>query len=333
MSERKCFNKNYNNSIEKLQKGKKILEDLHVSMKNADLARQKIINKIEKIRSKENKLKKIQAEEAIDLTMHIDGEIHWKNYYHIQIKSREKRGEEIKKFRRLTLLRLQSTLGANLELLKNILSIYGINSSIDYTTVKNDVIKLIKRDYIETDQLFNYVIQLRDELEALQEKVFNLINDTDDKLNEYDDNLFTKEKDLYDLEHRKDILMESEFNVADDLMRCTRDMNRVYKGIENLVDICKADVSPLLDMLGDKSTVTSFNFLLFLQALESRINLLMGSVPKISFQISDRFKPSKKVGNRKESGVTIVEDRVTISLPCPICYGSIQNRKSTLVIL
>ncbi|XP_046665849.1 putative leucine-rich repeat-containing protein DDB_G0290503 [Homalodisca vitripennis] len=335
MSERKCFNKNYNSSIEKLQKGKKILEDLHVSLKNADLARQKIINKIEKIQSKENKLKKIQAEEAFDLTMHVDSEIQWQNYYRIKIKSREKGKEEITKFRKMTLLRLQSTLGGNLELLRNILLVYGINGSIDYTTIESDLIKLIKKDNTELDQLFNYVTQLRDELEAMQEKVFILINETEDKLNEYDDDLFTKEKNVYDLEYRRDTLIESEFNISDDLMRCTRDMNRIYKGIENLVEISKADVSPLLDMLGDKSTVTAFNFLLFLQALETRIIFLMDCVglPKISIQISDRFKPSRKVGNRKESGITMVEDRVTISLPCPVCYVSSQNRKSTLVLL
>uniref|UniRef100_A0A1B6KX67 ODAD1 central coiled coil region domain-containing protein n=1 Tax=Graphocephala atropunctata TaxID=36148 RepID=A0A1B6KX67_9HEMI len=336
MSERKCFNKNYNKLIEKLQKGKKILEDLYVSLKNADLARQNIMTKIETIGFKEEKQKKLQEEEALELEMHFKSENEWLNYYHTKIKSREKEEDEFKKIRRLTFLKYQFILGMNLELLCNIYGYHGFTDSINNSNTKNDVIKIIKRDDLEIEQLFKYVTQLRDELEALQEKVFTLVNETEEKLKEYEDIEFLQVTEKVALERKKQKQIESEFNMADDLMRNTRDMNRVYKGIEQLVKISKADVSPLLDLLGYQGKVTDFNYLLFLQALESRINFLMDiaylSRSSANFTC-DSFKPTRKIETPKTAysrRSTILETKVTISRACPICHPSIRSRKSTL---
>ncbi|KAE8745195.1 hypothetical protein FOCC_FOCC008086 [Frankliniella occidentalis] len=319
LKERAQFNVLYEALVSKLNQGKKIMIDLIEQATHAYDQREESQTKLSVLKERGRQDLIAQSAEMRELQRRFDHDTKLQEFLAVKGQHRvlvdlEAKEALKKKQQREATERLIQQYQAILEQIKE----FSGESDIDRLSAQ-----FLKQEE-ENFALFNYVNELNNELESLQEQVSELRASRD----EQDVTNRQREQQQQDKLHGLRRELEGLTAEADDAQRrldgWTELRNRVLRGIEALFHLVKCDNSPLLELLGGNTNVTPYNLLLYLEMIERRCVEMVnrcyflekatedkGSLPAGGPVVFGDVKPIVKALPTVEA---IVEAH-----PCPLC--------------
>lgn len=319
LKERAQFNVLYEALVSKLNQGKKIMIDLIEQATHAYDQREESQTKLSVLKERGRQDLIAQSAEMRELQRRFDHDTKLQEFLAVKGQHRvlvdlEAKEALKKKQQREATERLIQQYQAILEQIKE----FSGESDIDRLSAQ-----FLKQEE-ENFALFNYVNELNNELESLQEQVSELRASRD----EQDVTNRQREQQQQDKLHGLRRELEGLTAEADDAQRrldgWTELRNRVLRGIEALFHLVKCDNSPLLELLGGNTNVTPYNLLLYLEMIERRCVEMVnrcyflekatedkGSLPAGGPVVFGDVKPIVKALPTVEA---IIEAH-----PCPLC--------------
>lgn len=100
------------------------------------------------------------------------------------------------------------------------------------------------------------------QVEVLKEKVCDQVTEWRDKVDNQETLSVEQTNKLKQLESAKGESTEQFVFLSDAIATAERNLDKLYEGIDNLMQISKTDVSPLLQLLGMRKSI--YEYLIFL---------------------------------------------------------------------
>ncbi|XP_046387056.1 coiled-coil domain-containing protein 63 [Ischnura elegans] len=122
----------------------------------------------------------------------------------------------------------------------------------------------------ENFALFNYINELNSELEVLKEQVVDLKEKIEEQKGADARRELQQEETLSELQDELKKCMDESQVAERKLQKCQNILNNLLEGIEALFAITHCDNTPILELLGDNTHVTTFNVMLYLGIIEKR---------------------------------------------------------------
>ncbi|XP_034237156.1 coiled-coil domain-containing protein 63 isoform X2 [Thrips palmi] len=265
LKERAQYNVLYDALVNKLNQGKKIMIDLIEQATHAYDQREESQTKLSVLKERGRQDLIAQSAEMRELQRRFDHDTKLQEFLAVKGQHRvlvdlEAKEALKKKQQREATERLIQQYQAILEQIKE----FSGETDIDRLSAQ-----FMKQEE-ENFALFNYVNELNNELESLQEQVSELraSRDEQDMTNRQREQ--QQQEKLVGLRRELDALTAD----ADDAQRrldgWTQLRNNVLTGIDTLFHLVKCDNSPLLELLGGNTKVTPYNLLLYLEMIERR---------------------------------------------------------------
>ncbi|XP_043282011.1 coiled-coil domain-containing protein 63 [Venturia canescens] len=297
LKERAQFNVQWTKMINELNTGKMIINDLIEQATVTFNQRDEELNKIHALRERGARDLKAHTSEMCELQRTLDNELKLQEFLGVKGQYRQTADLNAKK---------EAERQAKKEEVRNKVAVYtDILKRVKEFTGEEEIDKLTSHFVKQEEEnfaLFNYVNELNDELEGLQSRVAQLRSAIDEAraLNVHRGNqqAETLEKISKQLEEQTALADESEKSLAE----CNDVLEKLLKGIETLFKSVRCDNSPILDLLGDNSTVTMNNVMLYLGIIEKRITDMFNKVHWIdtstksdTMRLDEEKKPHLKV--------------------------------------
>ncbi|KAJ1524047.1 hypothetical protein ONE63_010587 [Megalurothrips usitatus] len=265
LKERAQFNVLYEALVSKLNQGKKVMIDLVEQATHAYDQREESQTKLSVLKERGRQDLIAQSAEMRELQRRFDHDTKLQEFLAVKGQHRvlvdlEAKEALKKKQQREATERLIQQYQAILEQIK------AFSGEADIDRLSAQFLKQEEENFA----LFNYVNELNNELESLQEQVAELraSRDEQDVTNRQREQ--QQQEKLHSLRAELDALTADAEDAQRRLDGWAELRNNVLRGIEALFHLVKCDNSPLLELLGGNTNVTPYNLLLYLEMIERR---------------------------------------------------------------
>ncbi|XP_043481677.1 coiled-coil domain-containing protein 63 [Leptopilina heterotoma] len=310
LKERAQFNALYTKLVNKINAGKQVINDLIEQATIAFNQRDEELSKIHALRERGARDLKNHTSEMCELQRTLDNEMKLQEFLGVKGQCREMTNLNAKKD--------AEHAAKKKEMEDKVAEYTKILTELKEFTGEEDVDKLaanfIKQEE-ENFALFNYVNELNDERESLQNRVEQLragIEEAKALNNE------EGQKQAETLEKLKQEL-EEETRLADEaekeLEKSQEVMNQLLKGVDELFGAIKCDKSPILELLGDDTQVTMNNVMLYLGIIEKEVSNILTKMYS-----TENVNGEEKISEERKSVlVPPTLSDIAPTQPCPLC--------------
>ncbi|XP_011497170.1 PREDICTED: coiled-coil domain-containing protein 63-like, partial [Ceratosolen solmsi marchali] len=311
LEERGQFNILWTRLSNQLNSGKRVINDLIEQATITFNQRDEEINKINGL--KERGLRDLHHHtiEMCEMQRTIDNEMKLQEFLGVKGQYRKMNDLDDKKKAEKELKRQE---------MRNKIGVYNEILALVRQFTGEKVIDKLTQQFLKQEEenfaLFSYVNELNDELEGLQTRVAQLRTSIDEarKLNV----------------HRGEEQAETLKTIASELEKQTNEANATEKklheanavmdsllrGIDMLFHTTHCDKSPILELLGNNSTVNVENVMLYLGIIEKRINEMLNKV----FWIDRMRRQELRIDESKKPKLQIPEiSNIAPTQPCALC--------------
>ncbi|KAB0791856.1 hypothetical protein PPYR_03656 [Photinus pyralis] len=176
---------------------------------------------------------------------------------------------------------------------------------------------------VETVNLasFVYVEQLQSDIENVTEEIMGLQGDIVRQRNLQAARAVQQKTKIEDLK-KQFRAAKKEADSAESASKSMRNnFQKIYNGIDKLFKICKCNVAPLIDLLGENTKINDFNVLLYLQILESDVvDLLANAYYKQKTAAKAKGKAAPSVIREEALVAPMYQVKSLVPTnPCPLC--------------
>ncbi|XP_011147954.1 coiled-coil domain-containing protein 63 [Harpegnathos saltator] len=312
LKERSQFTQMWNKLIGQLNTGKQIINDLIEQATITFNQRDEELNKIQALRERGIRDLKNHTSEMCELKRTLDNEMKLQEFLGVKGQYREMADLNAKK---------EAERQAKREEKQNKIAAFTHNlQTIKQFTGEQEIDKLtahfIKQEE-ENFALFNYVNELNDELEGLQSRMEQLTAAIDEariqNVHRDQEQAETLDKVTKQLEEQTALADAAE----EDLTKCNEVMEKVLNGINALFESIRCDNSPILELLGDNTSVTMSNVMLYLGIIEKQITEMFHKV----YWVDKTSKaPQMRLDESKKSRLKVpILARIVPTQPCSLC--------------
>ncbi|GJQ76414.1 hypothetical protein Trydic_g2129 [Trypoxylus dichotomus] len=208
------------------------------------------------------------------------------------------------------------------ELEKQLASYREILQCITEFTNETEVV-VIARNFSKQEgdnfALFKYIIELNKEMEELSDELSQMHVKIDEQKMLHDQRGLQQANTLESLRQELIEKTAEADRVENDLNTTDRTLDSLLKGIDKLFKICKCNNAPLLELLGNNTTINNYNVLLYLEVLEQRVDeLIMSAYYKEKTTEKKKTKDSIIKEEKIKFVIAPINDIVQ-SNPCPLC--------------
>ncbi|KAJ8683019.1 hypothetical protein QAD02_018811 [Eretmocerus hayati] len=330
LKERHQFNLLWARLNSQLNAGKGVISDLIEQATIAFNQRDEELNKINALKDRAIRDLKNHTSEMCELQRTIDNEMKLQEFLGVKgqyrimddLNAKKEAEKEVKRE----------------EMRKKIASYNEILALVKQFTGEEQLDKLTTQFLKQEEEnfaLFNYVNELNDELEGLQSRVAQLRSEIDEaralNVHRGRQQAETLENIAKNLQEQTDLADAAE----NKLTECNELLHKLLGGIEFLFTAIRCDNSPLLELLGDHSHVTTDNVMLYLGIIEKRVNDMMSKLhwteTSRKLQIpSTATTTTTATTSPKQEPLRVDEDRkpklkppqvsdIAPTQPCPLC--------------
>ncbi|XP_066996668.2 outer dynein arm-docking complex subunit 1 [Anabrus simplex] len=306
LKERAHFNLLYQQLISRLNTGKKIMLDLIEQATLAYDQREEAQSKLHMLKERGRQDMHIHSQEMRELQRKLDHDTKLQEFLGIKGQKRILTDLEAREALKKQQQREETE--------RKIQKYQGILNQIREFSGEEDVDKLAARFIKQEEEnfaLFNYVNELNNELETLQEQVEELKSKIDDQRRVNQQRSEQQQETLSVLNAKLREVCSTADTAKEELQVSSRKLTDLLSGIETVFHLIRCDNSPLLDLLGANAHVTPYNVLLFLGIIERRSNDLLNTVSYLE-------KKAKKGGDSSKLR-TFPVDVVTPTQPGVPC--------------
>ncbi|KAK2581933.1 hypothetical protein KPH14_002385 [Odynerus spinipes] len=312
LKERARFTMLWNKLIGHLNNGKQVISDLIEQATLTFNQRDEEMNKTQALRERATRDLKAHTAEMCELQRTLDNEMKLQEFLGVKGQYRQTVDLQAKE---------EAERAAKRQEQRDKIAAYThILNTIKQFTGESDINRLVTHFVKQEEEnfaLFSYVNELNDELESLQLRMEGLTVASEEAraLHEY------REKQQVETLENISNQLEEQTNLADaaeeELAQCDDEMEKMLRGIEALFKAVRCDNTPILDLLGDNTHVTTSNVMLYLGIIEKRIAEMMHKVYWVDkatkaqqLRLDENKKPRLKVPSLT---------RIAPTQPCALC--------------
>ncbi|KAL0273372.1 UNVERIFIED_CONTAM: hypothetical protein PYX00_006054 [Menopon gallinae] len=325
LQERGKFNTMFQQIMGKLDSGKKVLMDLIEQSTMAYDKREEAFTKLDALRNKARQDLVQHSQEMRELKRRLDHETKLHDFV----------GAKGAKRINVDLETADNSKRNDREMLELHLQEYkAIIGQIKIFFNENDMDRLVSGLLkVEEDNynLFSFINELNKEMGVLKEQVCEARGKIEEQTGENKKTVETQEASLTAL--REELVVRTyEADVAENnLTQCRAIVDRLLEGIQVIFRFLQCDPTPLLSLLGPNTTVTKFNYKLYMNLIEKRVTDINNLVWYLAYskvaQRAEKLFPGQVSTLREqimEHPDTILpkiipSDKVVLSQPCPLC--------------
>ncbi|XP_069670366.1 coiled-coil domain-containing protein 63 isoform X2 [Periplaneta americana] len=311
LKERTYFNKLYQQLVGRFNAGKKMMVDLVEQATLAYDQREEAQNKLRalKDRGKQDLLQ--QSQEMRELQRRLDHDIKLQDFLGVKGQQRIMADLEAKEAQKRKKKR---------EAAEHLIATYeDILSQIKEFTGECEIDRLTAQFVKQEEEnfaIFNYVNELNNEVELLQDQVCELRKKIDDQRDVNNRRALEEQETLARLAYTLAEKRKSADTVANKLEECEALLKKLLDGINRIFHLVRCDNAPILSLLGDNAQVTSYNVMLYLGIIGRRTNDLM-SVVYYMEHMDD--KPSSLIQEEELTKPHLVRiEEMVPTNPCPL---------------
>ncbi|XP_051162078.1 coiled-coil domain-containing protein 63 [Leptopilina boulardi] len=318
LKERAQFNALYNKLVNKINAGKQVINDLIEQATIAFNQRDEELSKIYALRERGARDLKNHTSEMCELQRTLDNEMKLQEFLGVKGQCREMTNLNAKKD--------AEEVAKKKEMEDKVAEYTKILTELKEFTGEEDVDKLaanfIKQEE-ENFALFNYVNELNDERETLQNRVEQLRAGIEEAKAQ---NTEEGQKQAETLEKLKQEL-EDETRLADEaekeLKKSNEVMDKLLKSVDDMFKAIKCDKSPILELLGDDTQVTMNNVMLYLGIIEKEVSNMLSKLYWI-----DKANGDERISEEKRPiFVPPLLSDIAPTQPCPLCFEKEEFQK------
>ncbi|XP_047103466.1 coiled-coil domain-containing protein 63 [Schistocerca piceifrons] len=273
LKERNHFNSLYQQLVSELNSGKKIMLDLIEQASLAYDQREEAQNKLQALKERGRLDVLLHGQEMRELHRRLDYDTKLQDFLAVKAQRRVMADLEAREAQKKQMQREATE--------KMIESYHSILQKIKEFSGEDDVDRLAAQFLKQEEEnfaLFNYVNELNNELEALQDQVDVLKTRIDEQRALNRQRAQQQQDCLADLRSQ----LEERTKEAQDTEDILKDRNdvlsKVLEGIERIFSLAHCAQSPVLQLLGEETRVTTHNVMLYLGIIERCCNDLANSL-------------------------------------------------------
>ncbi|XP_046738263.1 coiled-coil domain-containing protein 63-like [Diprion similis] len=311
LTERQQFNVLWLKLIGQLNTGKQVINDLIEQATVTFNMRDEELNKLHALRERGARDLKSHTSEMCELQRTLDNE--WKLQEFLGVKGQYRDTGD------LNTKKDAKRQNRHDEMQKKVADYTHILELIKQFTGEQEIDRLMTHFVKQEEEnfaLFSYVNELNDELEGLQARVGQLRVAIDEAraLNTHrsEQQAQTLDRIAKQLEEQTSVAATAEKSLAE----CNDVIEKLLRGIEALFRAVRCDNSPILELLGDNSHVTTNNVMLYLGIIEKRITDLFNQVHWVD---KARKAPSRLDESKKPRLKVPVLSQIAPTQPCALC--------------
>ncbi|CAH0385664.1 unnamed protein product [Bemisia tabaci] len=287
LKQRSRFNEVYQNLVRRLETGKQVMLNLIEQATLAFDQREEAQSKLKALQDRDrqdllkhsHELRELQR--RLDYDTKLEEFLGTKGQYRIMADLQTKEAEKQRKQKEEAAQQIKT----NLMILDQIKT-FSSESDIDRLAAQ-----FIKQEE-ENFALFNYVNELNNELEALQEQVNNLVQSIEEQRVINKERATQQEETIASLTQNLDDKTAEADTMNENLRATTDRMTQLLRGIDSLFKLIPSDSTAILKLLGESPTVQPFNVMLFLNIIERRIIEIVNKVYVLEKQAQFHDEPS-----------------------------------------
>ncbi|XP_065172855.1 coiled-coil domain-containing protein 63-like [Atheta coriaria] len=309
--ERANFNKSWDRLCNNLSHGKKFMLDLIEQATIAYDQREEWCQKLSALRTKAYNEYLSHTSEMTNIQRQIDYGDKLQNFLNTKGQRRIMRNLMRKEQERRELQRKEMQ-----ELLENYNNIIeNIREFMGETNIKI-VGERFCLNEINNFSKFRYVNELNKEMESLSDDLIDLHFriDAANAKNQYYQAQQKNTIEALVLEYERTKaeadLAENNFN------RNEETLNELLNGIGGLFQLCRCSNAPLMELLGQNSTINIHNALMYLKILEKKVNDMIVTV---YYKDIKKYKKSETINAEKMTRTIITITDLVSRDPCPLC--------------
>ncbi|CAH1382435.1 unnamed protein product [Tenebrio molitor] len=315
--ERDMFMRIWNKMIDKLVLGKKFMMDLIEQATIAYDQREEWCSKLQALRIKAHYDFIYHTQEMRELKRRQDNNKKLEDFYNVKGQRRVMKDLETKE--RLRRAENKAKLKEQLALYRNYMA------DILEFTKKSEVEAIAKTYYIqeaENFSLFKRVNNLIGELEFLNDALGYLHEDIDQQRATNNARLEQQRITIENLEEKLSDVEKAVKHSEEELNDVEEYISKMLAGIDSLFKICRCNRDPILQLLGDNTTINVYNVFLYLEMVEKTVHQALVDVyynEKAAFDKKKITGTSRIVKDDRAKGELVDVDQVAGSNPCPLC--------------
>ncbi|GJQ72380.1 hypothetical protein Trydic_g3463 [Trypoxylus dichotomus] len=312
--ERNIYNTVYDSLLKALVNGKKFMIDLIEQATLSYDQREECGEKLQALRIRARNDYLIHVTDMRELIRELDRGITLRDFLTVKGQKRLMRDLEKKEQQK----RQRAREAIELELTRYKTALVKVQEIAGEQDIPKLTAQFIKQEE-ENFALFNYVNELHCELETLGENINKYQTNIEDQ-KEINARRAEQQKDTIDsLKAELQKVKEEEQTKKKILDEKDEELSKLLKGIQLLSNIARVDNTPLLNLLGNSTTINNYNVLIHLGMLESKVNDMV-RIANYKDKLLVSVDCHKILGSFECSKTLYdsIEDILPVS-PCAIC--------------
>ncbi|KDR10495.1 coiled-coil domain-containing protein 63 isoform X2 [Zootermopsis nevadensis] len=270
LKERSYFNKSFQQLVSRLNSGKKVMVDLIEQATLAYDQREESQNKLQALKERAKQDLQQQSQEIRELQRRLDRDVKLQEF--LGVKGQRRIMADLEAREALRFKKKREAAEHMITTFEKILS--QIKEFSGETDIDRLAAQFVKQEE-ENFAIFNYVNELNNEVEALQDQVWNLHQKIEDQRDLRNRRVLQQQETLARLASTLTEKTSSADCVQRKLQECSAILEKLLQGIEHIFHLMRCDRAPVLFLLGDNKHVTAYNVMLYLDIIERRIIDLM----------------------------------------------------------
>ncbi|XP_021936295.1 coiled-coil domain-containing protein 63 isoform X4 [Zootermopsis nevadensis] len=256
--------------VSRLNSGKKVMVDLIEQATLAYDQREESQNKLQALKERAKQDLQQQSQEIRELQRRLDRDVKLQEF--LGVKGQRRIMADLEAREALRFKKKREAAEHMITTFEKILS--QIKEFSGETDIDRLAAQFVKQEE-ENFAIFNYVNELNNEVEALQDQVWNLHQKIEDQRDLRNRRVLQQQETLARLASTLTEKTSSADCVQRKLQECSAILEKLLQGIEHIFHLMRCDRAPVLFLLGDNKHVTAYNVMLYLDIIERRIIDLM----------------------------------------------------------
>ncbi|XP_055922952.1 uncharacterized protein LOC129953653 [Eupeodes corollae] len=312
---RAFFNSLYTKMIQQLRNDNKYLTDLiehaQLTFENGTIVYEKIIA-INKKEMHDREIRKVEMQSVTRKTAQDNENF---DFFAKKDKKRELCDLEPREYKRRNIFKKAH--GKKIRLYKNVL-----NKILQHSNTQ--AIEKVIENFQEQESLYYSYFNFANEKNYHITRLDTSLND----LYQHIENLRTRNKNtldnqletIIDLENKLKNQLKTNNDLEEKRKICDKTLSGFFKEILGVIMLCRADVTPLQNLLGDHSKISAINVKEFLQILEKRLNQIVARV-FILQRRDPKIKPGHYIVRNLQKMLEQPTDpnHIVLTQQCPEC--------------
>ncbi|XP_033606689.1 coiled-coil domain-containing protein 63 isoform X3 [Cryptotermes secundus] len=270
LKDRAYFNKLYHHLVSRLSSNKKVMVHLIEQATLAYDQREEAQNKLHALKERGKLDMQQQRQEMKELQRRLDHDV--KLHEFLSVKGQRRTTADLEAREALKHKKRKEATEHMIVTFEEILSqIKEFSGEDDIDRIAAQFVKQEEENFA----IFNYVNELNNEVESLQEQTCGLRKKIDDQRDLKSHRALQQQDTLARLANTLAEKRNSADCVEGKLQQCSSLLEKQLQGINHIFHIVRCDAAPILSLLGDSIHVTAHNVMLYLDIIERRTSDLI----------------------------------------------------------